>query len=227
MRASRFASLAVHSMATRQRSIPMTVRLPAQTLATVHVLPRSAEATDAVLVARARMGERAAEAAIYARHVGFLTNLCLRLLGNRQDAEDTAQDTFVDVFEQLHTLREPERLRHWLSRIAVHKVHRKFRRRKLLRVLGMGSHTEEEIALLPARAGLSPDQRIELARLGAVLARLPDSQRAAWALRYVDGYKLEEVAALCRCSLASAKRRIAAADVVVRSYVRLDEVEND
>lgn len=172
------------------------------------------------------MGERAAEAAIYERHVGFLTNLCLRLLGNRQDAEDAAQDTFVDVLEQLHSLREPERLRHWISRIAIHKVHRKFRRRKLLRVLGIGNHTEAELALLPARAGLSAEQSIELARLGAVLARLPDTQRAAWALRYVDGYKLEEVAELCRCSLASAKRRIAAADAIVRAHVQLGEAEN-
>lgn len=225
MLASRFTSLAVHTTEPRETSSSMPLRFPSNAVATVHVLPRSPEATDAVLVARARMGERAAEAAIYARHVGFLTNLCLRLLGNRQDAEDAAQDTFVDVFEQLHALREPERLRHWISRIAIHKVHRKFRRRKLLRVLGIGSHTEDELALLPARAGLSPEQRIELARLGVVLARLPDSQRAAWALRYVDGYKLEEVASLCRCSLASAKRRIAAADAVVRAHVQL-EVEN-
>jgi RNA polymerase sigma-70 factor (ECF subfamily) len=51
-------------------------------------------------------------------------------------------------------------------------------------------------------------------------------QSAAWELRYVDGHKLEQVASLCDCSLATAKRRIAAADAIVRQHVQL-EVADD
>jgi RNA polymerase sigma-70 factor (ECF subfamily) len=191
--------------------------------ATVHKLPtRDAEPTDAELVTRILAGDRHAEERLYLRHVGYVTSLCLRLLGRRDEAEDAAQDTFVDVLEQLHRLREPQRLKHWITRIAVHKAHRRFRRRKLLRTLGLYGGDPVEETLLPANNERSTqEQAIELEKLSSVLQGLPDVQRAAWVLRYVDGHKLEQVAALCDCSLATAKRRIAAADAIVREHVQL------
>jgi len=205
----------------------MSLRLPSPALATVHALPLPAEPSDAVLVQRVRSGDRSAEALIYTRHVGYVMNLCARLLGNRQEAEDAVQDTFVDVLEQLGSLREPERLRHWIARVAVHKAHRKFRRRRVLRALGLGNAAESDLNLLPARAGVSAEHALELKRLSAVLARLPDTQRLAWVLRYVDGYKLEEVAELSGCSLASTKRRLVAAEQVVRAHVQVEEAHDE
>ncbi len=196
--------------------------------ATVHKLPtRDPEPTDAELVARVLAGDRHAEERLYLRHVGYVTSLCLRLLGRRDEAEDAAQDTFVDVLEQLPRLREPQRLKHWITRIAVHKAHRRFRRRKLLRALGLYGSDPLEESLLPANSErATQEQALELDKLSEVLVGLPDVQRAAWVLRYVDGHKLEQVAILCDCSLATAKRRIAAADLVVRRHVQL-EVEDD
>jgi RNA polymerase sigma-70 factor, ECF subfamily len=175
---------------------------------------------DAELVARALRGDKGAETEIYARHVGHVLALCTRLLGRRDEAEDATQDTFVDVLEQLGQLRDPERLRHWIGRVAVHKVHRRFRRRKLQRLLGMYSPIEPDFALVPAPSRASPEQ-------AALLGRIPDTLRAAWLLCRVEGYKLEEVADLCGCSLATVKRRIALADAEVRRSIPLDEADDD
>lgn len=195
--------------------------------ATVHPLnARSDEPSDALLVARSCAGDVRAEEAIYLRHVGYITSLCLRLLGNRDEAEDAAQDTFVDVLSQLSRLREPERLKQWIARVAVHKVHRRFRRRKLLRALGMYG-VDNDAALLAAAPNSTPEQAAELERLSELLGELPDEQRAAWVLRYVDGHKLEDVARLCACSLATIKRRIGSADAVVRAHVRLEEAPDE
>jgi RNA polymerase sigma-70 factor (ECF subfamily) len=185
-----------------------------------------APCTDAELVARALAGERSAEAEIYARHVGYVMGLCVRLLGQRGEAEDAVQDTFVDVLEQLHQLREPTRLRHWIGRVAVHKVHRRFRRRRLQRVFGFAPAQQEDLSLVPCTNQASPEQVVQLARLRQELAKVSDEARAAWLLRFVDGYKLDEVAELCGCSLATAKRRIAAADSHVRAHIALAEVEH-
>lgn len=57
----------------------------------------------------------------------------------------------------------------------------------------------------------SPEQRALLQRVYRVLDGLPADQRIAWTLRYIEGEQLEAVAALSGCSLATAKRRIAAA----------------
>jgi RNA polymerase sigma-70 factor, ECF subfamily len=188
---------------------------------------RAPEPTDAELVERARTGDRRAEEAIYRRHAGYVSSLCLRMLRDREELADVVQDTFVDVLQQLPSLREAELLRRWISGIAIHKVHRCFRRRRLRRLLGLYRSSHDELVTLKARADSSPEVRSELLLLDKQLARLPDAERAAWLLRYVDGYRLEEVAELCKCSLATAKRRIAAADARVRANVELQEVEHE
>jgi RNA polymerase sigma-70 factor (ECF subfamily) len=94
-------------------------------------------------------------------------------------------------------------------------------------LLGLHRSSHDELVTLKARADSSPEVRAELALLDGQLARLPVEERAAWILRHVDGYQLEEVAALCKCSLATAKRRIATADARVRASVELQEVEHE
>ena len=188
--------------------------------------PRAPEPTDAELVERAVAGDRSAEEAIYRRHAGYVSSLCLRMLRDREELADVVQDTFVDVLQQLPSLRDPSMLRRWITGVAVHKLHRRFRRRRLRRLLGLHHSSHDELVTLHARLDSSPEVRAELALLDAQLARLPDAERAAWILRHVDGHRLEDVAELCGCSLATAKRRIAAADARVRAKVELEEVEH-
>ena len=56
--------------------------------------------------------------------------------------------------------------------------------------------------------------------------KLTDPSRVAWQLRYVEGYRLDEVAGLCHCSLATAKRRIADAEKRVHQVVHIEEIED-
>ena len=56
------------------------------------------------------------------------------------------------------------------------------------------------------------DVKADLATLGVVLSKIPAALRVPWMLRHVEGHELTEVAALCNCSLATAKRRIFAAE---------------
>jgi RNA polymerase sigma-70 factor (ECF subfamily) len=186
-------------------------------------VPIAREITDAELVGRAQKGDRWAEEMLYRRHAGFVTGLCSRLLRHALDAEDTVQDAFVDVLEQLERLRDPAMFRRWLTGIAVHKAHRRLRRRRLLRWLGLGDPGQEEAIQSSASHSVSPEMHVELERLDRVLKALPDADRIAWQLRHVEGCELEEVADLCRCSRSTAQRRINRADGVVRSQVSLEE----
>jgi len=178
------------------------------------------DAEDAQLAGRALAGERGAEEAIYRRHVGYVAGMVLRLVVDQAETEDIVQDTFALALEKLPRLRHLPSLRAWLARIAVSQVHRRFRRRRLLRMLGLDRGEDPAAALERVAApDAGPDVRSELAALGRVLHALPIAQRIAWSLRYVEGATLEEVASSCACSLATAKRRIAAADEHVRARV--------
>jgi RNA polymerase sigma-70 factor (ECF subfamily) len=177
---------------------------------------------DSDLVKRAIAGDRWAEEALYRRHGAMLLGLCTRLLRDRPDAEDVLQDAFVDALGQLSTLRDPAQFSAWLTAIAVHKVHRRLRRRKLLRLLGLWGDRPEDLLESCLAPGVSAEHYADIVCLDQALQQLADAARIAWQLRHVEGCRLEEVAQHCGCSLATAKRRIAEADALVRRYIEYE-----
>jgi RNA polymerase sigma-70 factor (ECF subfamily) len=192
--------------------------------------PRNAppeSVADGDLVVRARKGDSWAEEALFRRHVDYISALSLRLLRERAESEDVVQEAFLDAFAQLRRGATPDSFRSWLAGIAVHKVHRRFRRRKLFALLGRQACASEGVLQSMAQSGTSPELCTELGLLDLALGALGENDRAAWVLRYVEGYALEEVAILCRCSLATAKRRINKARVVVNAHVEVDEVADE
>jgi RNA polymerase sigma-70 factor (ECF subfamily) len=184
-----------------------------------------ARSRDADLVDRMRQRDRAAEESFYRAYAPAVLALTTRLLGRRSEAEDATQDAFVLAFENVDKLRDPGSLRAWLMQIAVSQARRRFRKRKLLRALGL--HTGADDATLESlvAGGAGADVKADLGALDRVLASLPAEQRIAWMLRYVEGEELEAVARACGCSLATVKRRIAAADAQVHAEVRVGEDE--
>jgi RNA polymerase sigma-70 factor (ECF subfamily) len=174
---------------------------------------------DAELVARARGEDRWSREMLYRRHAAPLLGLAARLLANRNEAEDVVQDTFVTAFEHLAALREPAALRGWLAQIAVSFVRRRIRKQRMLRVLGLDRGADDATLDALAAPTVGPDQRTELALMANALRRLRTELRLAWMLRRVEGFELSEVADACGCSIATAKRRIAAAEAAVQAHV--------
>lgn len=156
---------------------------------------------------------------LYRRHAHYLLAICTRLLSSRSEGEEAVQDTFVLGFEQLGTLREPAAVRGWLARIAISIVHRRLRRARLRRLLGIDSGLDDATLAATVAPSLPPDEVAELRLIDAVLRRLPADRRVAWMLRRVEGFPLAEVAAVCACSLATAKRRIATVDAMMARHV--------
>jgi RNA polymerase sigma-70 factor, ECF subfamily len=182
---------------------------------------------DVQLAERLISGDSWAREVLYRKYVEVVWGLALRLVGNRSDAEDVVQDTFIEAFRDVGQLRDRAAIRPWLLRVTVHQVHRRFRRRRLLRALGLDRGADlEELASLVA-PNLSPELAVELGLVQRLLAQLPAAERIAWCLRAVEGYALEEVARLCDCSLATAKRRISAAQARIGSHVTLQADEAD
>jgi RNA polymerase sigma-70 factor (ECF subfamily) len=199
-------------------------RMPAVP-APVRALPSSAAPSDRTLVERATSGDRWAEEAIYRRYVHRVGGVVARLLRHGPDVEDAMQDTFVEAFRDLSKLRDPDHLERWLVRIAVHQAHRRFRRRRLRRLLGLDRSLDDEPLALQAHSGASQEAVAELALLDRVLDRMNVRDRTAWVLRRLLDYPLAEVSQLCNCSLATAKRRVGRAGELVDAH--LDELRRE
>lgn len=172
---------------------------------------------DAALVARALAGDGWAREAMFRRYVVTVAAAARRLLRDSAESDDVVQETFLIAFEQLPRLAQPAALRGWLLQIAISRVHRRFRSWRRWRL----PPAEETAARLEEQAarGVSPEQRAELALIDRALAELALPLRTAWVLRHVEGHSLEDTAAACACSLATAKRRIARAEEVVQRFL--------
>lgn len=204
---------------------PIALDLFAALDAKVRRHPSADRLDDEALVSRARAGDGWAEEALYRRYVGDVGAIAVRLLKSRAEAEDVLQDTFAIAFHKLASLRDASALRGWLVQIAVSQVRRRFRTRKLRRLLGLDAEADDATLERVAAASAGPEVRAELAALDRVLERLPGDHRIAWMLRYVEGETLEDVARACDCSLATAKRWLASADAKVRAHVSLEDVD--
>lgn len=173
---------------------------------------------DATLVERALDGDRWAEEALYRRHVRRITGTVMRLLGDRTEAEDVVQETFVRALGELDQLRDESAFGGWLLQIAVRKVHRRFRRRRLRRLLGFTHEGDLPLDSLVSPSA-SPEERTELQLLARALDSVGGPERTAWALRHIEGHKLKDIAAACGCSLATAKRRIEVAQARIDRHL--------
>lgn len=168
--------------------------------------------SDAALVLAARAGEGWAQEALFRRHAPMANGLAFRLMGRDADVDDLVQDAFVKAFTRLGTLVDPQAFASWLASIVVRTAHKVLRRRRMLERLGLRrTHDPIDLDSLTARVA-SPEVALELKRTYAYLERLQPQERIAFVLRRVEGMALADIASSIGVSLATAKRRIAAAE---------------
>jgi RNA polymerase sigma-70 factor (ECF subfamily) len=174
-------------------------------------------AEDRGLVRAEELGTPLSLDEAFRRYASYVAAVATRLLGRDDEVNDVVQDVFVAALTGLGTLREPAAVKAWLATLTVRTAGRKLRLRRLKSFIGID---DGDGYLDLASDEASPEERALLGRVYALLDEMPVSRRVAWTLRYVEGHDLEAVARLCNCSLATAKRRIAAA------HETLDKVVN-
>lgn len=172
---------------------------------------------DGGLVARARGGDFQAAEQLLERHQNVAYTAALRLLGEKADAEDIAQDALVKAYTRLGELDDGASFSAWLRRIAVNLSLNALRRRGLLRFEPLEGVRGTVGADGPARDFIDEQQRtpedevLSTAlrdELELLVRQLPAEQRVAVVLRDMYGYDVAEVADLQRCGLSAAKMRI-------------------
>jgi RNA polymerase sigma-70 factor (ECF subfamily) len=138
----------------------------------------------------------------------YVAAVGMRLLGRRDEVDDLVQDVFLDAHRARTKLRVRHEAKRWLTVVAVRRARRRLRVRRLRGWLHLDDHDARVELTAP---GATPEDAAFAAEMYERLDRLPVEERLAWTLRHVQGEELRTVADLLGCSLATAKRRIAAA----------------
>jgi RNA polymerase sigma-70 factor (ECF subfamily) len=146
---------------------------------------------------------------IYSRFSPYVAAIASRILGRQGEVQDVVHDVFAAAVSGLRYRDNVHQVRSWLAKVAVRSSFKQLRGRRLRNLF---EQEREPIDYdLLAAPGASPEDCQLITELYTVLDRIPVKNRVAWTLRYVEGERLEDVAELCGCSLATVKRRIAAA----------------
>jgi len=168
--------------------------------------------SDRDLVARARQGDAEAFTQLIMQYQVPLYNMALRMVGEREDAADIAQEAFVRAWEKIRTLRDAP-FKSWLFQIAANLCYDHFRRGRRLGVMPEEDRGGNVVAL--GIATPDPQDRAEANErhsiIRAAIAALEHDLRMAIILRDVNGMAYEEIAAVLRLPLGTVKSRIARA----------------
>jgi RNA polymerase sigma-70 factor (ECF subfamily) len=160
--------------------------------------------SDVEIIGALHSGSATGGAALYDRYHRHVRRVLVRVLGPSADLNDLVQDVFVTAINTIDRVVGPESLRAWLTSIAVFTARDAIRRRARRRFLLAPSDELPE-----TEAPVSTPEVVEALRTTyRVLAKMPADERIAFALRFIDGMELVEVAEACRVSLATIKRRV-------------------
>ncbi len=181
---------------------------------------------DLSLVRLAQKGEFAAFETLVAKYERRIFSLAFRILGQRHDAEEVVQQTFLTIVEHLEGFREEAKFSTWLMRIATNHALALLRKRKTRATLSLVEDTSSESYNdLPhpqfvAQWRETPDkiasQRETRKLLNQALEELGEKYRLVFVLRDVEGMSTAETAEALGISESNVKVRLLRARLMLR-----------
>ena len=180
------------------------------------------------LAARIARGDRVAVAELLEANEGRLFNVCLRMVGHRDDAAELTQDAMVRIVQHLGGYRGDARLTTWMTRIAMNGCLSFLRKRRLRSTVSL--HGGPDPTDLDGRSALAarladhrepaPEQRVELeeqlGRLHVAMGRLDPDHRAVLVLRDLEQMDYREIAEALELPVGTVKSRLFRARLALR-----------
>jgi RNA polymerase sigma-70 factor, ECF subfamily len=169
----------------------------------------SRDRVDQTLLERCKSGDQEAWAQLVEATHRDVYTLCLRILGNSDDAAEATQDAYLKVYRGLPGFRGDAMFSTWLYRVATNAAISKQRGRTRRRA-HEAAIEEDVLAQVPSATSVEDvaGARIEVGTLERALALLPDMYREAVLLRDVYGLSIEEIAGQLKISETAAKVRV-------------------
>ena len=189
---------------------------------------KASDPNEAELIERAKHGDAWAFQALYDKHKRRVYSLCLRMTSNTAEAEDLAQEAFLQLFRKIGTFRGESAFSTWLHRLSVNVVLMHLRK-KSLSVVSLDepqSGGEEDAPKKDFGAeDLALAGSIDRLQLQKAVADLPPGYRTIFVLHDVEGYEHNEIATLVGCSIGNSKSQLHKARMKLRELLKMQRAE--
>lgn len=157
-------------------------------------------------IARAAAGDRLAQSALVSRHMPVVWRVAFRMLGDRQEAEDVTQETFLRAWKMLPDWEGRAKFSTWACTVAVNLCRDRMRKKAPVLMEALPEQTD---------SGLQPEQALHQKQAGShlmgLVAGLPDRQKEALTLCAFEGLGNIEAAAAMDVSVEALESLLARA----------------
>src|SRR5215475_13545669 len=175
--------------------------------------------SDLALAMAAGKGDMQAFEKLYERHSRRVYSLCLRMTQNAAEAEDLAQEAFIQLFRKIGSFRGDSAFTTWLHRLTVNQCLMHFRKRSVK----LEKTTEEGETPIQIVSGTeNPNSMPVLDRIALdnALQQLPPGYRTVFVLHDVEGHEHEEIAKMLGVAVGTSKSQLHKARMKLRKILR-------
>jgi RNA polymerase sigma-70 factor (ECF subfamily) len=177
-----------------------------------------AQISDYTLTQQAAAGDMGAFEELYERHNRRVYSLCLRMTQNASEAEDLAQEVFIQLFRKIGSFRGESAFTTWLHRLTVNQVLMHFRKRSVK----LEQTTEEgETPIQIVKGTENPNSMpvVDRIALDNAIAQLPPGYRTVFTLHDIEGHEHEEISRMLGCSVGTSKSQLHKARMKLRGLL--------
>jgi RNA polymerase sigma-70 factor (ECF subfamily) len=189
---------------------------------------KSAEFSETEAIERAKLGDADAFQALYDKHKRRVYSLCLRMTANTAEAEDLAQEAFLQLYRKIATFRGESAFSTWLHRLSVNVVLMHLRK-KSLPVVSLEETTQGTDEDSPKKDFGADDMAlsgsIDRLHLQRAVNDLPPGYRMIFVLHDIQGYEHNEIATLVGCSIGNSKSQLHKARLKLRDLLKMNRPE--
>ncbi|MBV1756548.1 MAG: sigma-70 family RNA polymerase sigma factor [Dethiosulfatibacter sp.] len=184
---------------------------------------------EIILIKRSQKGDIDAFEELISDNVRFAYNIALKMLKNKEDAEDISQEALIKAYKSIESFKMDSSFRTWIYRIVVNTCLDYIRKHKTT-VISIDKsiqteHNEFQIEIEDHRP--SPDEIFERKQTQKMvveaLNQLDDDFRTAIILRDIQDFSYEEISDILTCSLGTVKSRISRGRQKLREIIEKDE----
>ena len=165
------------------------------------------------LIKKCKLQDRKAQEELYRQYSGKFFLLCLKYSSDRQQAQDTLQDGFLKIFENLDQFSGKGSFEGWMTRIMINTAMKKYRSRTVYLSVDedLIEDTEDNFEV--------DEEQVELSELIRFIQELPERYRHVFNLYVMEGFSHQEISVMLKISTGTSKSNLARARLKLQESV--------
>jgi RNA polymerase sigma factor (sigma-70 family) len=168
----------------------------------------------AEIVMGCQRNERRAQAELYSLYSRAMYNICLRIVGSAESAEDVLQNSFIDIFSKIDSFRFEATIGAWIKRIVVNNCINHLKKRRLV-----FAELNESYGQHIADRSDTETPIFNVEKINRAIYQLPEGYRIVFSLYALEGYDHEEIGQILGITEATSKSQYSRAKAKLRDIL--------